>query len=234
MPDEVAGPDEVITYYIVDTETSGLTRPEPPATGVVEVAAIQIDPLTLQVLSTGHARTNPGCPIEPGASAIHGIYDEDVVDQPPLGDVWGIPQPMAMGGHNHPFDFKYLSPYCPNIRGTFCTLALARRYLRGPVNYKLQTLADYYNLERGEAHNALGDCVTSLSLLKLVVQESGKSLPELIEASKAPKTVLVMPYGKYKGQTIHELPLPYVQWFLKQDIDQDLRHSFQQTIQLRG
>lgn len=223
-----------IAYYIVDTETTGLTRPEPPASGVVEVGALQIDPVTLDVVSEGCARVNPGCPIEPKASEIHGVYDADVANEPPLSEVWGDDKPMVMGGHNHPYDYAYLAPYCGDIRGGFCTYAQARKYLRGPPNYKLQTLAEYYDLPRGKAHSALGDCITTRGLLKLIVYESGLSLLELIEAAKAPRLIMTMPFGKHKGKAIHDLPLGYVAWFLEQDIERDLRYSLEQTMKLRG
>lgn len=223
-----------IAYYVVDAETTGLVRPEPPASGVVEVGAIQIDPITLDVLGTGCSRVNPGCPIEPGASSIHGIYDKDVEDEDYLGQVWGVDGPIVMGGHNHKYDYAYLAPYCKDIRGGFCTVELSRKYLRGAPNNKLQTLADYYNLPRGKAHSALGDCETGLALLRLIVHESGLTLPELIESAKAPRLILVMPFGRHKGKSIHDLPLSYVSWFLEQDIERDLRHSLEQTMLLRG
>lgn len=218
--------------YVVDTETTGLLQPEPPASGVVEVGALQIHPETLEVISEGSARVNPGCPIEPGASNIHGIYDQDVVDCPKLGDVWGSDEPIIMGGHNHPYDEKYLLPYV-KVAGNFCTLALSRQWLRGPPNYKLQTLREYFNLPGGEAHSALGDCYSTLALLHLIVRESNKSLMELVQLAGVPRMVHVMPYGMHKGKSIHELPLPYVYWFLQQNIDANLRYSLNHTWEMR-
>lgn len=221
-------------YSLVDTETTGLEQPEPPASGVVEVGEIQFDPITLEVLCEGSVRVNPGCPIQEGASKVHGIYDADVVGCPTLAEVWGSDDPIVMGGHNHKFDYARLAPYCPNIVGTFCTLDLARQWLRGPPNYKLQTLVEYYDLKRGAAHSALGDCYSNLQLLHLVVRESNKTVPELVTATGTRRMILKMLYGKHKGMSIHELPLSYISWFLNQEIDADLRYSLQHSYDLRS
>ena len=221
-------------YLILDTETWGLGTPEPPASGVVEIAWLEVDPATLDVVSEFSSRVNPGCKIQPGASAIHGLSDEDVADAPTLGEVFNPDSDIVVGGHNSPFDLKFVGPYTSRITDTFCTLALARQYVRSSPNHKLQTLADHFGLAKGKAHSALGDVYTTLELLKVLVDLSGRPLPALVQAARKPKLTLVMPYGRHKGVQMHKIPVPYMQWLLAQDgVDQDLRYSMTQQLKVR-
>jgi len=87
-------------YLLNDTETVGLNPPGLPASGVVEVAWAEIDPNTLAITNEFVSRVNPGCPIDPRASEVHGIYDIDVMDAPSLGDVFAVDGPTISIGHN--------------------------------------------------------------------------------------------------------------------------------------
>jgi DNA polymerase III epsilon subunit-like protein len=63
---------------IFDSETTGLE-----GSYAVEVAVIRVVDRTVLL----KARLNPGVPIEPGATAVHGITDADVVDCPPFASI---------------------------------------------------------------------------------------------------------------------------------------------------
>lgn len=223
----------MIEYHIVDTETVGLGKP-PKVSGVVSVAYLKIDPNTLEVLDEFYSLVNPGCPIEPGASAIHGIQDADVEGKPYLHELFKVTQPTVAIGHNHPFDAKFLDTEYENKVGAYCTLAGARSLYRNAPNHKLQTLADFLGLRRGEAHNALGDCYTTHSLLHRIVNDSGRSLEQLVKAAAKPKIVHVMPFGAHKGKKLVDLPMTYIQWFDDREVDPDLRYSFDMQKKLRA
>lgn len=87
-------------YLVNDTETVGLHPPALPGSGVVEVAWATIDPVTLEITDEFCARVNPGCLIDPRASEVHGIYDADVADCPPLSEVFAPKGPTVSIGHN--------------------------------------------------------------------------------------------------------------------------------------
>jgi DNA polymerase III epsilon subunit-like protein len=222
-----------VDYHIVDTETVGLRKPA-DASGVVSVAYLKIDPATLEVLEEFYSLVDPECDIEPGASAIHGIFYEDIADKPFLGEVFKVEAPTIAIGHNHPFDAKFLDGHYENKVGSYCTLAGARALYRNAPNHKLQTLADHLGLKRGEAHNALGDCHTTLGLLRRIVADSGRSLEQLVKAAAKPKLIHVMPFGAHKGTALTALPMRYIRWFDDREVDPDLRYSFDQQIKLRG
>ena len=220
-----------MTYnvWILDTETTGLKSPS----GVVEYAAIHIDGITLEVIERRSSLCNPGMPIEPGAMAIHGITEMDIMDAPKIEDVFKLDGPIVAVAHNWAYDSRYLSQHIGNLVGSLCTLNLARQYITDSANHKLGTLATHLNLEVGEAHRAAGDTVTTLNLLRHLVKVSGRTLDQLVQAAKKPKSLITMPFGKHKGSSFLSLPASYVDWLVAQDIDKDLRYSLEQALRVR-
>lgn len=219
---------------INDTETIGLHPPAPPASGVVEVAYVVINSDTLEVEEEFCSRVNPGAPIHPKASEVHGIYDEDVVNEPELSAIFHRTEPTISIGHSTSFDIKFLAPHYENLVGSLCTLALSRQYFPDAPNHKLGTMATYLGLPPAKAHSALGDVHTTLHLLRILVDKSGRTLEKLITAARKPKHIHTMPFGKHKGMLIHSLPFKYVSWFLEQEIDQDLRYSLEQYMKAKA
>ena len=186
-------------FLISDTETVGLNPPPAPASGVVEVAYLELDMNTLEILDEGYSRVQPGCPIHPEASKVHGISDADVIHAPKLGEVYKFEDAVIHSGHNAPFDLKFLAGQYDNLIGSLCTLALARQYIHDSPNHKLGTLVDHLGLQKGQAHNALADCHMTRHLLIHIIEKSGRDLKAHIAAARKPKVVMQMPFGKYKG-----------------------------------
>ena len=220
-------------YVIADTETVGL-NPPPTGSGVCQVAWWEIDENLYTVDELESYLVNPESEISEEASAINGITYDMIADAPILRHLvdWNVPHIII--GHNVSFDMKFLGPYVPGCVGTLCTLELARHYFRDVPNHKLQTLAEVLGLERGKAHDAGDDVVTTLSLLKYIITKSGMSLPQLVAQQANGKVYHVMPFGRYKGVKFNNLPLSYITWFLDQDIDNNLRKTFEMQLKLRG
>ena len=222
-----------VKFIISDTETVGLNPPPAPASGVVEVAYLELDMNTLEILDEGYSRVQPGCPIHPEASKVHGISDADVIHAPKLGEVYKFEDAVIHSGHNAPFDLKFLAGQYDNLIGSLCTLALARQYIHDSPNHKLGTLVDHLGLQKGQAHNALADCHMTRHLLIHIIEKSGRDLKAHIAAARKPKVVMQMPFGKYKGQKIATLPRWYIDYFADKEIDPDLRYSFDQALKMR-
>ena len=222
-----------VKFIISDTETVGLHPPPAPASGVVEVAYLELDMNTLEILDEGYSRVQPGCPIHPEASKVHGITDADVIHAPKLGEVYKFEDAVIHSGHNAPFDLKFLAGQYDNLIGSLCTLALARQYIHDSPNHKLGTLVDHLGLQKGQAHNALADCHMTRHLLIHIIEKSGRDLKAHIAAARKPKVVMQMPFGKYKGQKIATLPRWYIDYFADKEIDPDLRYSFDQALKMR-
>jgi len=220
-------------FLICDVESTGLHPPPAPASGVVEVAYLELDMNTLEILDEGYSRVQPGCPIHPEASKVHGITDADVIHAPKLGEVYKFEDPVIHSGHSAAFDLKFLAGQYDNLIGSLCTLALARQYIHDSPNHKLGTLVDHLGLPKGQAHNALADCHMTRHLLIHIIENSGRDLKAHIAAARKPKVVMQMPFGKYKGQKIATLPRWYIDYFADKEIDPDLRYSFDQALKMR-
>lgn len=154
-------------FVAFDLETTGLAA---RLDRIVEIGAVRF---TRQGDVLGHFSqlVNPGCPMPAGAQAVHGISDADLACAPFTRDV--LPDLLAFLGnsrttlliaHNASFDAGFLGrELCraghalPDHR--ICdTLALARRR-RFPAlrNHRLETLAEFFRLDLGRLHRALGD-----------------------------------------------------------------------------
>jgi DNA polymerase III alpha subunit (gram-positive type) len=214
-------------YYIADTETAGLKPPSLPASGVVQVAWIKVD-AQLNILDEKFYLVNPLCPIDPGASNIHGVYAADVQGCAPLHDVLKLEYPATIIGHNISFDLRFLQPHLSEDVKSICTLALARRYIKNSTNHKLGTLVSYLRLPQEEAHNALGDVKMTRHLLQYLMLTNDLSLADIASATQESKVLHHMPFGQYKGSLILSLPDDYIKWLLtKADIAPDLRKSLE-------
>jgi exodeoxyribonuclease X len=222
-----------MNYYVADTETTGFKPPALPASGIVEVAWLKIDE-QLNVLDEKFYRVNPGCPIDEGASKIHGVYADDVKDCPELKDVLGFEYPACIIGQNISFDLRFLQPHLAEDVSSICTLALARRYIKNSENHKLGTLVRHLDLPQDLEHSALGDVRMTLNLLKYLMLTNDLTLADLASSGQEKKLLHHMPFGKHKGMLMLELPKDYAAWLLNQaDIAPDLRRSLEHFSKIR-
>ena len=225
----------MIRYRIGDVETAGFKGPDETGSGVVEVAWVELDEYC-NPLAHFESRCNPGRPIEDGAFQAHGISNADVMFKPELETVfanhWGS-DPVVFIAHNKQFDLKFLAHAIPILSGSLCTLALARQYITSSPNHKLQGLREHLGLEGGSAHSALGDCYTTLSLLKYVMALTERTLPELVKLDEKPKILTEMPFGTHKGKRFSDLPKSYLEWMLSVDMPADVMMSARQALTLK-
>lgn len=64
---------------VIDTESTGLN---PETARIVSISVLIITPDG--AVSKRSELINPGIPIPPGATAVHGITDDDVLERPPF------------------------------------------------------------------------------------------------------------------------------------------------------
>jgi exodeoxyribonuclease X len=210
--------------FILDTETCGLTG------GVVELAYLRVD-FELNILDEFCTLVNPEKPIDPRATQIHGITDADVANCETMAQVtarmpWFI-EPVIWCGHNAGFDVRMTDPFIRPSK-TLCTLALAREFIKGTSNNKLDTLQVELGLPEQKSHTALGDVHTCRDLLLHILPIAGVNFRTLLERSDKPHLIAKMPHGKYKGITILRVPNDYREWMLAQsDIDKNLRYTLE-------
>ena len=213
--------------WITDTETASLKG------GVCDIAIVAVD-VNLNVLWEVESLIDPERPIDPGASGIHGIVDEDVWDKPTLSEFMALTDHpfqhpgLHLCGHNIQFDARMLASTLPEAYRSLCTLKLARNLWTESVSdHKLQTLRYSFKLEAGPAHRAMGDVITCLSLLRYVMKTQDVDFDGLLALARKPLTLdWKLPFSKYKGTKLRDLPAGMVKWLLdKPDLDPDLREA---------
>lgn len=149
------------TFVVVDLETSGLGYDD----HIIEIGAVKI--LNGEITEKFH--TFVECPIklEPEVVLLTGIKDEDLSGAPnvvkALKQLHAFCEGCIIVAHNLPFDYSFMRKYGDEY-GIFFdnpqidTLVMARARLKNAdiANYKLPTLANFFNIEFRH-HRALND-----------------------------------------------------------------------------
>ena len=185
-------PLEQVQFTVLDVETTGLV----PELGdrVCEIALLHFQ--GGRELKRFHSLVNPGRPVSPGAYAVNGITEEELVDAPLFAQiapsVREILQGSVLVAHNAPFDLGFLdaefdlcrlpTPANPVVD----TLALARRCYRFPSN-RLGSVARYLGVNTCGEHRALFDVLTTKALLEQMLidlSEHGVSMIDHLVAAQ--------------------------------------------------
>lgn len=161
--------NDALGFAVIDLETTGFS---PRADRVVEMAVVHTNANGV-VTDEWVARFNPERPM--GATFVHGIRDEDVQDQPLIGDV--IPdiierlQGRALVAHNAPFDMGFLRAEftrcgwrVPEVP-VFCTLDASTRYLPHLNRRSLDECCGAVGIDFHSVHAALSDARAAAWLL---------------------------------------------------------------------
>lgn len=166
----------------LDFETTGVSRGDHRVVeiGIVEVAALEI---------TGRyeALVNPGLPIHPGATAVHGISDQDVIEAPRFAALAPEVRERLSGMdaivcHNAPFDMPFLqrelkATGLPLLdRPVLDTLAAARAAW-GRGENSLGEVAGRLGVRGTHAHRALADAETTARVLIAFAEIFGEEFP---------------------------------------------------------
>lgn len=162
---------EDLPAIIVDTETTGLdvTRDR-----VVSLGAVCAHGTRLYKSRMMDDLVDPGVPIPPVSTAVHGITDDMVRDARAFPEVWADFQRLAINrvvvGHNVPFDLTILRSECrrhdrPWEDLVFIdTLRLASLLNPTLGRFDLETLAGIYQIDLQGRHTALGDALVTAEL----------------------------------------------------------------------
>jgi DNA polymerase III epsilon subunit family exonuclease len=182
---------------VVDTETATLQG----APHVLEIGAVRVVDGEIQDSFERYLR--PEVAIEPEATAIHGITEEDIrdADDPAtvLGDFFDWAGEDWFAAHNAPFDAKVIAfearrqGFDELPPGLFLdSLLLARRFIPESPDHKLITLCEHLDLEDGPHHRALSDAVYCWKVLEECWERAGGlaevSMTELLTKSGRPLT----------------------------------------------
>lgn len=208
------------TVVVFDWET---TDKDPGVARGAQFAAIQIMPEGEHVLA--NQLCNPGGPIDPGATRVHGITDDMVADAEPDTDVASqfvsyvrnVPNVITAGQNTLSFDI----PITNRLSGTevldliphIDTMVLAQRtYPRAP-DHKLSTLVQWLELGDAEgAHDALVDVRMVGTLIEHFQVKLDMTPMQLAQWTRTPYVHEYCHFGKHKGKPWKDVPLFYVKW----------------------
>lgn len=226
----------------MDLETTGLST---VSDRIVELALIRVTPQG-DVLEKVR-RFNPGIPIPAEVTAIHGITDEDVADEPPFSararSLAELLDPCDLAGFNiRRFDVPMLLAEFKRAGVPFETRD--RRLIDAQVIFHREEPRDlsaaarfYLEREHEEAHTALGDIRTTAAVLSAQLQKYPglpKSLAglhaycdevapfqtELDRWFQRKDGELVFRRGKHRGEPLGKVAATapdYLQWMLGAD-----------------
>ena len=191
LPGRVAARDDVSApsaYAVFDCETTGT---DPAVDEIVSLAVLRLD-------SDGRETdrrawlVRPSRSIPAGASAVHGIGDEDVASAPAFGEIAAELLRLLEGGvfvaHNADFDLAMLRhafaregvDYRPDAIA--CTLAAFRLLEPHADNHRLQSICERRGIVVAAAHEAMSDVLATAGLLRVLFDEG--LAPETVELDR--------------------------------------------------
>jgi len=173
-------------YIVLDTETTGLHEPE-----LVSIAIIDRNETPLM-----DELVRPGKVIELAASRITGITDDLVREMPAFPDIYERIRELISTKlvviYNASYDLQVLRNTCrryglpmPKVNHWCAMEWFARLYgvkdsYRGDYTWqKLSTAASYFAIKPYGAHNALGDCITTLRVVEAGLRKARELRPHM-------------------------------------------------------
>lgn len=200
-------------YY--DTETTGV---RPGKDRIIEIAAY--DPVQERKFCMF---TNPECPIPAESTAITHITDEMVAGAPLIKEALSAfasfcsdPDIVLVAHNNDAFDKPFLEAEFERAAlkmpqwTFFDTLKWSRKYRFDLPRHSLQVLREVYGIEANQAHRALDDVLVLHRIFSQMIGDL--SWETVLELMKSSTHTLRMPFGKYVGKALSEVPKEYVAW----------------------
>jgi exodeoxyribonuclease X len=184
----------------IDTETTGLKSP---------VRAVETAVLYPPYREPEVRLWNPLRDIEAGASAVHGIKQENVAGMPPYTD-FALPEGTTVAiAHNARFDAMVIGEP-PGVTWV-CTLALARKAYPKSKSHKLTDMCAALNLPLLKAHGAGNDVIMCRNLFIYLAAE--------LEFTGNWNTIALdltgydtFDFGKHSGRALAEIPIDYLRF----------------------
>ena len=231
----------------VDLETTGVSITQDR---IVEISIVKIHPDGKQEIKT--RRMNPGMPIPAEATAVHGISNEDVANEPSFKELAnGIKQFLEncdlCGFNSNKFDFPILTEEFlragleVNFRDRHLVDAQQIFFKKEPRN--LSAAYQYYcNKEMINAHSAEADALATMEILfgQLAKYSDLENNVEFLgnfskgedymDYSRRIRLVNNIPtfnFGKYKDKPVSEVlkkEPQYYDWMMKGDFALDTKN----------
>lgn len=177
------------TFIAVDLETTGLS---PEKDHIIEIGALKyVDGKCVEKFSR---LVKPPVSISYRIKEITGIDDRMVEKEAGIESVFPaflefVGEEETLLGHNLKFDFSFLKAAARKQGISFQkkgldTLKMARTLLTDLPRKNLETVSTYYNVVNPRAHRAYEDAETTAKVYFKMLEEFGKSRPEVFVAQE--------------------------------------------------
>lgn len=174
-------PLSAIPFVVFDTETTGL---DPTKDEIVQIGAVRTLNGRIVVGEAFDTLVNPGRPIPPASSRVHGITDEMVADartpQSAIADFHRFARAETLVAHNAPFDLHFLSRHAQNGGYEFDAPVLDTVLLSAAIfgtneTHTLDAIAERLGItiEGADRHTAMGDAVATAQVLLRMIPMLG-------------------------------------------------------------
>jgi DNA polymerase-3 subunit epsilon len=242
---------------VLDLETTG-TRVQTDR--IVEISLLKLLPDGTNQIKT--RRLNPGIPIPAEATAIHGITDADVANEPSFRQIARSLVTYLEGcdlcGYNlWNFDLKVLVNEFKRAGVSFSTLGRhiidpCRIFHRREPRDLTAALRFYCRMEHEGAHGAEADVLAALLVLDGQVEKYGdlpRTIPELHAAMGYPDLVdpdgkfirredglIVFTFSDHIGKTVDEVARTdpgFLEWVLRKDFSAEAKAIVRDALERR-
>lgn len=156
-------------FVIVDLETTGLS---PLKNEIIEIGAIKVE--NGKVIDTMDIFIKPKVPVSKFITRLTGITNEMLEDgidiQEGMSKFVEFSKGYTLMAHNARFDMSFLNSnmntcFNQNLENECLdTLKISKEKIKGLSSYKLENLANYFNVDYTGAHRAIKDCEITLDV----------------------------------------------------------------------
>ena len=164
-------------YVVLDLEMTGLSA---KTDQIIEIGAAKIK--DNQVIETMECLVNPKCTIPTRVVELTGITDEMVKSardrDEAVKELLDFIEGQILVGQNLSFDYGFLKQWAVNhkrpLEAKACdTLKIARVLLPAEQPKKLESLCQYFGIERAREHRALDDALETWQVFEKLKELSG-------------------------------------------------------------
>ena len=156
-------------YIVFDLETTGFS---PEYAEIIEIGAVKVE--NGIIVSRFQTYVKPFKRIPYNITELTGITDTMVKNAPRIDEAivefLDYIGESVLVAHNASFDMRFVCTVCAflglEIRNSVIdSVKLAKKYIKGTQNYKLETLKNYLGI-RLDSHNASDDCTVTYNVVE--------------------------------------------------------------------
>lgn len=170
-----------VKYCVFDLETTGGV---PPLHRIIEIGACKM--MGGEVVETYEALVDPERPIPDYVKKLTGIKNKDLANARNLEEVLEefvkFSEGCVLVAHNASFDVNFINSECTRILGkpidapNLCTLKMSKFLVRECNSHKLEAMAEFFQVDLGPRHRALGDATMTAQILVQLISRAKLAL----------------------------------------------------------